>query len=477
MSIFGIETADELDQYMREIDREISKFPGEEKEKQPYLEFTDDPLYLMTYGDFDGESREWCHLRRNVFTSSSGMMNEHPHEGNPLTNWSNHYHNPESWEQVKSQTSKGDRHVVNMTATARKYMLKEFREYLEEDEESVMLNPPKIIDLFLDKQKTVDYLEKKGLPSIPSIKGDEFRNLDKKDVYETIGEDEEHGYVLKILNGSEGNGVERIDSYEEVKNILDDVEKIDELETDEFQVQPYIPHESDVRVVSAGENVVNAERRYGPDDDFRTNVSQLDGNLEGENLGVYTKAVEAVEQGRVEALNVDALNRLQDDEYEILAKHQNGWLKPQAKNLANDIIDSFTAEEFGFNPDLPNKPIKAGMDFIETTPDNISHLPDHVQERAMEYTDEDGTVYMVPELNGNPGSMIDLVSRWDGLEHQNTSMHIYNLMRELSGLETIDIKQTVKNEDSNIWNSVDEWYPEADFENLEDYVQRASWNV
>jgi len=473
MSDINIENPQELEKYMGELKDEIDKYPGQKK--HPHLDFNDDPLHLMTYGDFRGEKREWSHLRRNALTSSAGMMKDDPQQSQPLINWSNHYQNQESWEQIKKSKSNGDRHVINMTAPARKFMLTKFRNYIEEDDETVLLNPVDIIDLFLDKQKTADYLDQKGLPGIPSIRGDEFRNLNQDQVYEQIGEDEEHGYVLKILNGSSGDGVERIDSYDEVKRILDDVERIDELETDEFQVQPYVPHESDVRVVSAGEDIVNAERRYGPDGDFKTNISNLDGKLEDKDLGIYAKALKAVEKGKVEALNVDALNRLKEDEYELIATHNNGWLEPGAKNLAEDIVDSFTAEEFGFDPDLPNKPIKSGMDLIETTKEDISHLPDHVQERAIEYADGD-KVYLVPELNGNPGSMIDLVSRWDGLEHQNTTMHIYNLMRELSGMEKMDIEYNVKNQDSQLWDSVNEWYPDLN-QNTDEYIRKSSRNV
>lgn len=453
---------------------DLPEFPGDSKE--PYMQNTDDPVALMTYGELSDDARAWSHLRRNALTSTSGLQDEYSHEGEPLSNWSNHYHNPESWEKVKDMHD-GDQFAVNMTLPARKNMLTEFKDYLEDDDETAVINPFDMIDLFRDKYKTSEHLDNNELPGIPSMLGDDFLESDYDDIVGELGDGGDHGYVVKPHNGSGGDGVEDFDDMEQVNNYLEELE--DEASEDEdvpdyenMIVQPKVPHDSDLRVISVGDEIVNAERRYSPPDDLCTNLSQIDGELDGQDMGVYGKALKAFEQGRVEAINVDVNDDIPDDIYDAFAETNSSLLGSGARDLTHDIIDSFGPEEFGYDEDLDRKPFKIGMDFIETTKEDIQHLPEHVQERAMEYGDGD-TVYLSPELNGNPGSMADLVAKWSSLEDQVTSLHVNNLMRDIAGVETQPVPEQVHDPGNEAWKNIEDWYPDRD----SDYKQKAMENV
>ncbi|MFB6114924.1 MAG: hypothetical protein ABEK04_01420 [Candidatus Nanohalobium sp.] len=227
-----------------------------------------------------------------------------------------------------------------------------------------------------------------------------------------------------------------------------------------------------MRVITAGEEIVNAERRYSPQDDIRTNLSQIDGEINGTDFKIYGKALKAFEQGRVEAINVNVDNEIPEDVYDAFSQNNSTMLGTGARDLANDIVNSFDPDEFGYNGDLDRKPFKIGMDLIETTKEDIQHLPEHVQERAIEYADGD-TVYLSPELNGSPGSMADLVARWSGLDNQVSALHVNKLMRDLAGLETDPVTDHVYNQESEIWQNVEDWYPERD----EDYLSKGHYNL
>lgn len=454
---------------------DIEAWPGEKKE--PYARHRDEPIGLMSYGQLSDERKPFYQSRRNVFAGVSGLQDRFMHDGPPMTNWSNHYHTPESWENVKDLHD-GDRYVVNMTHKAQKYMKPEFRQYLTEDDSNVVVNPIEMIQLFKDKHRTAQHFEDNGLPGIPTVKGHELLQNGFDYVEERLGDGGEHGFVAKPYNGSYGDGVETFDSLEDVGSFLDGgIEREDVEETidpDEYIIQPKIPHESDLRVITAGENIINAERRKNTEDDIRTNLSQLDGEINGTDFRVYGKALKAYQKGRVEPVRVNVTGRFEQEEFNSMAEENSSLLGKGARNLAEDVIDSFGPEEFGYNEDLDRKPFKIGMDFIETTREDIQHLPEHVQEKALEYEEEDGTVYLSPELNGSPGSMADLVARWSGLDHQVSALHVNKLMRDLApGVETMPVEDHVHNEDSEIWKNVKDWYPDLG----DDYLERGYYNL
>ena len=453
---------------------DLSKWPG--KIKEPYAKLRNDPIALMTYSQLTEERKPFYQSRRNVLTSTSGLQDRFMHEGPPMANWSNHYHTPESWENVKD-LHEGDRFVVNMTAKARKYMKPEFRDHLREEDSNVVVNPTDMIQLFKDKYETSQHFEENDLPGIPSLKGDEFLENSLEYIENALGDGGEYGFIAKPYNGSYGDGVRPLDNLEEVKTFLDGgIEREDQedlVDPEEYIVQPKIPHESDLRVITAGEDIVNAERRNNTDEDIRTNLSQMDGKINEIDYKVYGKALKAYRSGRVEPIRVNATDRMDQDIFDSMAEGNSSMLGRQARELAGDIIDSFGPDEFGYNEDLDRKPFKIGMDFIETTKEDIQHLPEHVQERALEYEEEDGTVYLSPELNGSPGSMVDLVARWSGFDNQVSALHVNKLMRDLAGVDTKPVEEHVNNRESDIWKNVKDWYPDLG----ENYLQRGYYNL
>lgn len=447
--------------------------------KEPYAKHTDVPMAFMSYGQLTEERKPFYQSRRNVLAGTSGLQDRFMHEGPPMSNWSNHYHTPESWQNVRELhgLEEGDNYVINMSNKARKHAKPEFKEYLKNSDDDIVINPIDMINLFKDKHETAKHFEEKGLPGIPTLKGDEYLEGGPQYVEQELGDGGEHGYVAKPYNGSFGDGVESFDDMHEVAEFLEggiDREDHDELiDPDEYIVQPKIPHESDLRVITVGEDVVNAERRIQPKDDFRTNLSQMDGEINGTDYRVYGKALKAFRgppdgSARVEPINVEF-----NDNDEVASGNNAAVLRDGARDLANDIIDSFGPEEFNYNGDLDRKPFKIGMDFMETDIEDIQHLPDRYVDRARQYMEEDGTVYLSPELNGSPGSMADLVARWAGLDEQVSALHVNKLMKDLAGEETRPIGHHKFNRNSDIWKNVKDWYPDLG----EDYLQRGYYNL
>lgn len=450
--------------------------------KEPYANFRDEPMSFMSYGQLSDERKPFYQSRRNVLAGTSGLQDRFMHEGPPMSNWSNHYHTPESWQNVRDLhgLEDGDNYVINMSNKARKHAKPEFKDYLQESDDDVVINPIDMINLFKDKYETSKHFEDKGLPGIPSLKGDEFLEKGKEYVEKHLGDGGEQGFIAKPYNGSFGDGVQPLDSMTEVYEFLNGgIEREDEeelIDPDEYIVQPQIPHESDLRVITVGDEVVNAERRNNTDDDIRTNLSQMDGVINGTDYRVYGKALKAFRgpDPRVEHIDVNYNEaRMDMERFNDLADENSSLLGRQARNLANDVIGSFGPDEFNYNEDLDRKPFKIGMDFIETSVEDIQHLPDPYVERAQQYEEEDGTVYLSPELNGSPGSMADLVARFSNHHEQVSALHVNKLMRDLAGEETQPINHHVQNPRSDVWKNVKDWYPDLG----DDYLQRGYYNL
>jgi hypothetical protein len=457
----------------------------ESDSKEPYANFRDEPMAFMSYGQLSDERKPFYQSRRNVLAGTSGLQDRFSHEGPPMSNWSNHYHTPESWQNVRDLHSlkDGENYVINMSNKARKCAKPEFKEYLKNSDDDVVVNPIEMINLFKDKYETSQHFEEKGLPGIPSLKGDEFLEEGKEYVEKHLGDGGEYGFIAKPYNGSFGDGVKSLESMTEVYDFLEGgVERKEEeeiIDPEEYIVQPEIPHESDLRVITVGEDIINAERRNNTEDDIRTNLSQMDGVINGTDYRVYGKALKAYRgpgpgaEPRVEPVDVNFGEKVPMQKFNRRAENNSSLLGRQARHLANDVIDSFGPDEFNYNEDLDRKPFKIGMDFIETSIEDIQHLPDRYVERAKKYEEEDGTVYLSPELNGSPGSMADLIARWSGFDEQVSALHVNKLMRDLAGEETVPVQQHVNNRHSDMWKNVKDWYPDLG----EDYLQRGYYNL
>jgi hypothetical protein len=450
---------------------EETVLPDWDSSKSPYFMTSGDPVALMTYGELRPRPRSWSHLRRCALSAPVGYAADADESESPVANWANHYYAPQQWERVKDQHD-GDRYVVNLTLPARQNMKTDFREYLVEDDETVVMNPIPLIDLFNDKGKTSDYLDEQEFPGIPSVTGEEVLTYSEDELAHELGTGEE-GYVVKPCSAYGGDGVESFDSLDAVEDYLaDELGDILDDNGGAAVVQPRIPHTSDVRIITVGDTVVNAERRIAPDGELCTNVSCVDSTVNGMDLGVYGTTHNAYQDGRVMPLKVDVYDEVSDR----LRGRNDMFLSPDAEDLALDLLDSFDPDRFEYDDSLPEKPIVMGVDALEVDTDDLAHLPDRYQERATAYA-HDGTALLVPELNGNPGSMADLLARWHQMPEQITTLHVSQLMQRLAGDETADEiaanpdNGIVNNRDNGLWRRVDRYYPDHTA-NLPEQVKR-----
>jgi len=125
-------------------------------------------------------------------------------------------------------------------------------------------------------------------------------------------------------------------------------------------------------VITVGDDIVNAERRSAANGNLCTNISNIDGLVDGKDLGVYGNALNALKSGRVMPINVDYGDNISESIYSDVAANNPGLLPPGARDLSMDIINSFGPKEFNYNSDLPEKPFKIGIDLLETKK-KISH--------------------------------------------------------------------------------------------------------
>ncbi len=470
-----------VEDYMRSINQYMEDFQEEHlpewgSSKQPYFMANEEPLGLMTYHDLDVDARAWDHLRRSALTAPTGYGT--PDDEKPVINWANHFYEPDEWETIREIHGVGDEHeryVLRMTLPARANMKSRFKQHLSRDDETVVVNPFDLMDLFADKYESAKYLEQEDLPAIPSLKGEEVLSASRREVELELGDGGEHGFVVKPYNGFGGKGVVGVNSISEAEAYLRsesvDFNGEERKAKDVCMVQPKIPHKSDLRVITIGDHIRNAERRIAPEGRLCTNISSIDGVVSphdlrhfgldagtGRDLGVYGNAFNARKQGFVVPIDVDqySMSRTRDRNAAVLSSG--------AEQLAYDTMETFDPDTFNYRADLSQRPFIIGMDFLETEMEQLDHLPAGAQDAIAEYS-SDGTAYVIPELNGNPGSMADIIARWDHtpaqpLGHQITAFHLVNVMRDLAGIDTEPVEDIYGDESDRLWRRVDSYYPD-----------------
>jgi hypothetical protein len=472
-----------VDNWMDELEEDFFEETWQGDSKRPLFKVNDDPLFLMTYGEPDaGEPRSWDHLRRSSLASPVGYENDGIHRSPPLLNWVSHYHTPESWEVLKDEVfPESDRYVVNLSAVARDNMRTRFKDYLEEDPQTVLMNPPEVIDSFRNKKRTSEVLGNAGIPTIPTADAETLVIDGEEELESELGPLEGRA-VLKPLNGSGGDGVVSgtidelrylLDTPEGRTELLNEVEHPNPQEVSAEEVwqqmilQPEIEHNKDIRVETVGDQIVNGEIRYAPSDELCTNLSQVSSEAMGRDMGVYGKALNSMRGGRVVPLYMNFDGDMEPETYEELSVNREDIPSAPVRELTLDALEPYI-EDSG-----KEVPLKHGADIIQTPVGSIEDFPNY--EEILEYA-ENGTANLVMEQNGNPGSMVDLIARWSGNAEQISTLHVYNHMRELAGMESLDVEDVVENPESDVWSRLDGYYPSRDSD-VSEYTDVATTNL
>jgi hypothetical protein len=472
---------------------------GPSTEKRPVHLDTAEPLFLMTQSEpKKGQPRSWGSLRRDTLAAPNGYEGEH-HNSGPLINWAYSRHTPETWEKLKhhylSENEEADRMVVNLSLKGSKGFKAFYNQVLQDDDETVAINPPDVIRTFSNKLRAAEHMDRHDLPTIPSTEASTLFYEGEEEVVNQVGNDDQP-YILKPTNGTGGSGIQKAEDLGEVRRLLSTKSGIMELLEDSYDdqaelrqaaeeyadnpddlwsgyiIQPELEHEADNRIIRFGDTTVNAEKRFAPEDedDPRTNLSQIPSEFRGEELTIYGEIMNALEEGRIEPIYLDHLGHPQREDE----------LGQGARKLADDIMASFDSDEYNFDGSLDQPPIKVGIDAMEVHRDDVGHLPDEWIERAMRYADGD-TLYFVPELNGNPGGGADVLAMYNDAPEQLTPIHMYNFMREQAGLEPYSLNEVVHNYDETtpegqVFLRALGYYPSFD-QPESDFIEHAKKNV
>ena len=183
-----------------------------------------------------------------------------------------------------------------------------------------ILNPPKAIEIAVDKYLGTVRLAEAGLPVPPTIACQGWRQ--GMTAFESLGRD----VVVKPLFGGEGRGLMRVADVDLAERTFRTLERLQAV----MYLQPFIPHPGyDYRVLVVGTEHFVIRRRA--DADWRTNLSR------GGHAEVVAESGPWVELGRAAAravgapfAGVDVLPGLDGQLYVLEVNAVAGWKGVQA---------------------------------------------------------------------------------------------------------------------------------------------------
>jgi ribosomal protein S6--L-glutamate ligase len=179
-------------------------------------------------------------------------------------------------------------------------------------------NPPRAVEAAVDKYLTLAILDHAGLP-VPSTWVGQSAT-EALDAFESLGSD----VVIKPLFGSEGRGIVRVSDREIAWRTCHALERCGAV----LYLQRTLRHPGhDLRVFVLQGRVLGAMRRFAPDHDWRTNVSQ-GGRAQACRLDPVAEriAVSAAQAIGAELLGVDLIEDLDTGQLVILEVNAvPGW--------------------------------------------------------------------------------------------------------------------------------------------------------
>jgi len=127
-----------------------------------------------------------------------------------------------------------------------------------------VLNPPRAVEVSVDKYLSLALLERAGLPVPPTFAGESAK--DALAAFEALGGD----VVVKPLFGSEGRGLVRVSDRELARRTFVTLERLGAV----IYAQKAVRHPGhDYRAFVLGGRLLGAIRRFAPEGDWRTNVA------------------------------------------------------------------------------------------------------------------------------------------------------------------------------------------------------------
>ncbi|MDO9182470.1 MAG: ATP-grasp domain-containing protein [Bacteriovorax sp.] len=135
-------------------------------------------------------------------------------------------------------------------------------------------NPIEASTLFRSKDKQALFFRENNLKSIQSIC---YRGFLNEEYWETITRlSGEQKYILKMVRGNQGIGVNLINGIQSLKSIL---ETFNALKDQKFIIQPFIKHKKEWRIFIIKNKIIAIIERKIGDNDFRGNSKHNVGKL------------------------------------------------------------------------------------------------------------------------------------------------------------------------------------------------------
>jgi hypothetical protein len=403
-----------------------------------YREVTEEPLAVLSRFDAD-EVGLGLLARAQVLAADDERYDEEP-----LVNLMDGSIHPETLRRIE-ETSEHDGYAIRHVPGSNVNSLA--KDYLHESDFFRVVNPVRAEYTFRDKEFFFDSVYRSGLPVLPSA--DIAGVIAYEGKYLDEGPIAADRHVIKPGDRAGGTGVEAVEGLEDVREYVERwfrhgdelLEEWDEWEQEYFRpvgyrVEPFVEHASDVRVF-VGDEPFSAEERYGDPDDFRCNLSQVEG--EG-----WQKMVDVFEDDLADVRTVGTdVEGLED-------------LAPGVRAVVEDLRDWYV-DYYGLD-DCEELPLMVAADVMVTDREAVEHVDAAYREDILSYADGD-EVYVLNEVNGFGGDLIGHLQFWEGNYEEMPVVHEYLKLRRTAGLDAPEPSDVVENGASRLWRRIEDHYP------------------
>ena len=172
----------------------------------------------------------------------------------------------------------------------------------------IVTNPLTALEIFRDKARQSLFFNRHQLPSIKTIN---YRgSLDQKYINTLCELSPNHKFVLKMIRGNQGIGVNLINGLQSLKSLL---ETFLALKDQKFLIQPFIEHQKEWRVFIIKGEIVGIIERTLADDDFRGNSKRSSGKpLKKLPAEIESEILRGVQLSGLDYCGVDVLSNEND---------------------------------------------------------------------------------------------------------------------------------------------------------------------
>ncbi len=135
-------------------------------------------------------------------------------------------------------------------------------------------NPLPSLPLFRQKDEQALFFKQHDLSSIPTLI---YRGGPNENYWSEIKKlSKQEKYILKMVRGNQGIGVNLVESWQSLKSLL---ETFHAMKDQRFLIQPYLPHKKEWRVFMIKNQIMGVIERTLTKEDFRGNSKRSSGKF------------------------------------------------------------------------------------------------------------------------------------------------------------------------------------------------------